>query len=200
MTAATTATSRERALLFRLTKSQQYSLPHRREEIIFTVITHDDGKQIRGCSGHGETDRKGSIDEDDLRDLRISCSLATDLDSKSYGWDVAYHQPYSVDLRAAERILKTLKLIEQRLARLEKLFGRPSDFGQYVARVAQALDCRAVAFEASETHSSLYRDNDYRFRPIGEAVGRINHEIHTWHEAHPSTRQKYEEEALTAAG
>jgi len=192
---STTPSTRERTLLFRITETTQYSAPHRTEHARLIVLTHDNQREVRGCCGYGETDRAGWIPEDALNDLVIEASIATDMESTTYAWGVAYLQPYHLDLYRARAMVKTLETVQRKLDRLTARYGEPADFGQYVARVAEALNATTIAFDQQPSTTGTWSRGEYRFRPVGEAVGTINHAIFNWHERYPSTARQYDADA-----
>lgn len=59
-----------------------------------------------------------------------------------YGFEVEYLQPFRVDLRQAERMVKLLRKVHKTLDRLNEQFGAANDLTTYCARVSQAIGCK----------------------------------------------------------
>jgi hypothetical protein len=75
-----------------------------------------------------------------LANLRVwSQGNNDDRERHLYGFELRYMNLYAVELRDAKRMFKTLNLIEARIESLAKKYGRPTTFGQYLARVADAI-------------------------------------------------------------
>lgn len=91
--------------------------------------------------------------------------------SPSYSWEVFYHQPYAVDVPVAGKMLKTLKLIEQRLEKLRDQFGSPRTYGEYVVRIANILQAHLVFYEQ---YPNGRRFENYRCEKPGECIHRID--------------------------
>lgn len=94
-------------------------------------LVYFDGGEIRNFVG-------GSFDPHALEDLTVTAQADRASDD-AYGWRVEYSRPYSVDLRRAEQMAKTLRKVDAGLRRIEKRDGYPESFGQYLARVATVL-------------------------------------------------------------
>lgn len=111
-------------------------------------------------------------------DLYISNQMSegdTDRDETfSYGWSTEYRSIHSIDLKDAERIVKTLRSIEKKLHNLEKQRGRCNSFGEYTGRVCEALNVTEIYFYTHKAQSCKYADSEYRLRPLGEGINEIN--------------------------
>lgn len=104
----------------------------------------------------------GSFDADPLSDLQVRAQL--DLASEApYGWHVEYRQVYSVDLAQAERMVKTLRTIERKLAKYQAELGYPESFVAYAARVAQAIGAKQFGERAAGPRSMFMDGNQYRW-------------------------------------
>ena len=126
---------------------------------------------------------------DDLANgLRLDClrinSQGRDADDPRhlYGWEVEYKDCYSVDLRRAEQMAKTLKTIETRTAKLEEKYGRPGSFGAYVARIANAISADAIVF-VDGADSGWHHSNGHRICNLGDGAGRIDRIVREWIDA-----------------
>jgi len=94
-------------------------------------------------------------------DLEFSCQMDKDTveERRTYGWNVRYRAPFTVELVDAERMAKALR----RIAKIQEKFPiRPTTFGQWVALTAQGLGIETAAKYL--THKGgFYTDNEYRF-------------------------------------
>jgi hypothetical protein len=77
------------------------------------------------------------VSDDPLNDLEIHAQ-ANPRDAL-YAWRVVFRQPYSVDLRRAEAMVKALRTIDHQLTKLSERFGWPESFSAWFARVADSL-------------------------------------------------------------
>jgi hypothetical protein len=89
----------------------------------------------------GALDFPGYTDYRQLRCLGLYAQWDTDpAETRTYAWKATYKEIYTVDIHAAEMMVKMLREIE----RMERRFPvRPATFGQWVQMLAQAmhLDC-----------------------------------------------------------
>jgi hypothetical protein len=120
--------------------------------------------------------------------LRISCQG----DEKSrlrehighngavYGWDVLYHDVYTVDARKATRMSKTLALIERKLRQLADRRGYAGNFGDYCGRVAEALGCVGMVETRGEKGRVNVGDKFRWHANIGDGINAINNAIWRW--------------------
>jgi hypothetical protein len=104
-----------------------------------------------------------------LADLTITSQYERGEEPRSYGWQVRYSNSYSVDLERAEVMVKQLRSVRRKLAQLEERYGFPSDFAQYLMRVADALGitefvvvARDPGAATSRGFSGLHDDNLHR--------------------------------------
>lgn len=67
---------------------------------------------------------------------------------KLYGYDATFRHVWSVDLRHAESMVRTLKAIRRGLDKAAERDGDLKSFGQYVLRVCRALGINSVIFDA----------------------------------------------------
>ena len=77
-----------------------------------------------------------------------------------YGFSAEYRDVYTVDVRKARRMIKTLEKIERSLNKLSEARGYVQNYGDYCGRVAEALGCQGMIFERS-TQDRQY--SDYRY-------------------------------------
>lgn len=201
---ANTERPKTRVLLVRIDEGTQYNLPHRYANVFASAGVLEDGR----FSGPDSWVREGSepkrmVPMPALKDLKVAACMATNMESTSYGWDVEYRQPFTVDLETAERMLKALKQVRRGLDKTHELIGRPASFGQYLARVARTLDVAFIMVERFEYRNARYGtvSDEERYLTLSpsQAVAVVDGLIATWHQTYPSTRERYEAD-LAAAG
>jgi hypothetical protein len=83
-------------------------------------------------------------------------------------YQVSYDNPFRVELKEAEAMVKTLRKISNGIERLAKKFGRPKDFAQYVQYVMNVLKIKTIMYYRDENISSSYDDNIYYFGDVSE--------------------------------
>lgn len=132
-----------------------------------SIVTINPQQQVRNISStFGELRRFG--------DFRFQCWVSW------YGGqfrasvgEVQYNRVWSVSIREAEFMLKTLKRV-QRIQ--ERLVVKPDTFGQFVAMIGNGLGItRCITREGPSTRD--HDDNKYRVHPIGELPGLVDYEI-----------------------
>lgn len=124
----------------------------------------------------------GSFDYEALADLAIRAQA--DSSGAAYGWSVEYAQPYTVDLRIAEVMVKLLRKINKGLAKLDEKYGPAESYGHYVVRVADVL---SVGGEAGtgigqfgwkvSGGGSLMANNEYRWTGAAGFIAHVNHVV-----------------------
>lgn len=116
--------------------------------------------------------------EDTVADLVVDAQAdaqAGDGDVRWYGYHARYSSPFSVSLRRAEAMVKTLRKVEKHLAAQETKFGWVQDYYTFLARVADCLGIKHfgwVTERGSFMSESTYRwtdINSLRFHVEGEA-------------------------------
>jgi hypothetical protein len=93
-----------------------------------------------------------------------------------YGFDVEYRDVWSVDLRKARRMSKTLDKIEKGMARLSEQRGYVRSYGEYLGRVAEVLGCAGIGIDGTPGRYG----SRYRWMSIGDGVNAANHLIYCW--------------------
>jgi len=118
--------------------------------------------------------------------LRISCqgddnSRQRPADREQvYGFSCEYHDVHSIDTSKAERMYKTLKTIDQGLAKLRETRGYVRYFGEYVGRIAEAIGAKGIGIDYGKARPvSGIR---YHWQSIGDGVNHINNLIWKWAE------------------
>lgn len=75
-----------------------------------------------------------------LGDLGITAYRRPTLaDNAWYGYELEYHQPYRVNLRQLEFMVKFMRKVNAKLTKLEEQWGRPEDLAAYCARAVQVV-------------------------------------------------------------
>lgn len=80
-----------------------------------------------------------------------------------WGYGIEYKGVYSLDLRRAEVIVKTLRSIERKMDKLRDRFGYVSDFPSYLAYVADALGCQSGSPFGVHTSEMTYNGTFYKW-------------------------------------
>lgn len=130
-----------------------------------------------------------------LADLRVN-SQGNDSDGyrKLYGFDVTYRDVFEVDYEKATRMAKTLTMIRKRLGALDDKFGRPTTYGQFMARVAAAITATKLVFRAEDGRRGWsYDDSNFKILDISDGVYQIDHMVTEW-----AAENKPTEETATA--
>lgn len=102
-------------------------------------------KQNRVCnfsSNYADT-QGGGYDFDDLV-IRAQYDRQDKNGWGLYGWGVEYRTVHYVGLEHARQMVKTLNRVEKGLERLEKKWGPPQSFSQYVIRVADIFKVEGI--------------------------------------------------------
>jgi hypothetical protein len=98
----------------------------------------------------GEYEIKGSHSWDLFNDMSLHCQVSWSYTNgfQSYAWGARYRGWQSIELRDAERMLRTLKMV----AKAEEKFPiRPANFSQYVVMVCRGLKIqKALVFHSPE--------------------------------------------------
>lgn len=115
--------------------------------------------------------------------LRVNCQGDRDSQVRDrepvYGFATEYRDVFSIDVRKARRMLKTLERIERNLNKLSEVRGYVRNFGEYLGRVAEALDCSGIAFQRTEKTQEI-TGQQYEWMNIGDGVNRANHRVYLW--------------------
>lgn len=121
-------------------------------------------------------------------DLRVSSQGTNDwvkTDPASvqlYGWEVEF-QPYSVTLGKAEKIVKTYRVINKRLDRLREQRGSAATYGEFVARVGEALGAKQMIFPGKRTghdYASEMDQPDTRITTLAQGRAQIEYLEREW--------------------
>lgn len=96
-------------------------------------------------------------------------------DGATYGWKLEYSQPWSVDLRRAESMVRTLRKAERGMTKTYAERGDTADFAEFVGRVATALGVKVGTWRLGGAASATYSDGTWRRMSVGELVNVIRH-------------------------
>jgi hypothetical protein len=110
--------------------------------------------------------------------------------ARSYGWTCSFHEPYMVELADARLIMRFLKAITREMSMLSARFGDPSNFGQYVCRIMDALGIKIGVFHYTNDPTynaepgNPFYNTGYQHRHFGQAEfgRRINQVLDVWSE------------------
>ena len=115
---------------------------------------------------------------DEWDNLTIRAYEYHDIDSERsepgrlIGWEVAYGQPFCVNLSTAETYVKLLRAVQRKLDKYAAEFGVPEGFGQFALRVCKALGVTQF-IGAERNHWS----EAYETRPVQDIGHAIGHEL-----------------------
>jgi len=76
-------------------------------------------------------------------------TASTQMDDKTlyaYAFDLTYQDKYSIDLRAAENMVSTLRRLEKRLDKMNEADGYCKTVSGYMLRVAKTMGIKQFAF------------------------------------------------------
>jgi hypothetical protein len=86
------------------------------------------------------------------RDLTIRCQIDAnkEVSEPSYGWEICYLRPYTVDLNDATRMVATLKRIGAKVEKLREQIGCARTYGDWCARFAAVLNATVVFYDSDK--------------------------------------------------
>lgn len=118
-----------------------------------------------------------------LGNLRVTSQGNQDASPRRlYGFDVEYRDVFAIDRRSAERMAKTLKTIETRMAKLADKFGHPATFGQYLARVANAIGAKFTVHTVGKAKHWSYAENEHRILDLAAGISYVDGLVREWAE------------------
>ena len=92
---------------------------------------------------------------------------------------IAYRELYSVELNDAERMVKTLRTLRSKRARMTEAEGYPTTFGQVVNRFARMIGASCVLIERTKDGQEQTGERFAEFQP-GNAVSAVDRRINDW--------------------
>lgn len=103
-----------------------------------------------------------------------------------FHWSEAEVKPYTVRLRDAERIVKTLRKVAKGLERLNERFGYTGDFATHLGRVADVAKAGKNPFlvKVGGRDTGSYDDHEYRAFDVTAIAMRFESTIKAWREKH----------------
>ena len=110
----------------------------------------------------------------------------SDKERHLYAWSVEFRDLFAVDTQDLEVGLRILKTVEARMEREAHTYGPCQSFGQYVTRVARALNCSHILFSPPPGEGNGQRGREwangfsYQAVPLAQAVSRIDGIVHDW--------------------
>jgi hypothetical protein len=97
-----------------------------------------------------------------------------------YGIDVEYREMFTVDLRKAKRMVKTLELIRRGLDKLTAQRGYTRSWGEYLGRLAEVLGCEGLTIQLTANSESVRGYRWEWYANIGEGVNAANSRVWQW--------------------
>jgi hypothetical protein len=91
-----------------------------------------------------------------------------------YGFEPVFEHTYQVDMRDAQRMLKTLATIDRKMEKLAGKFGRPSSFGTYLSHLAHVLGVKRFVFDSPRDTSAD------QILDIKSGAYKVDHFVNEW--------------------
>ena len=141
--------------------------------------TGDDGAEITASVVYLREDGEvrnytDSWGEEPFDSLMVTALVdVNDTFGDSYGYSTEYRDLYSVRLRRAETMLKTLRKVERGLLRIDEIDGMIVSFPEYLLRVARILKIRKFGWLVID-RGPEYRNNTYHWTGAPGARTHIN--------------------------
>jgi hypothetical protein len=97
-----------------------------------------------------------------------------------YGFNqLEYRDEHSIDLGKAERMVKTLKAIERKLAKLAEVRGYARTYPEYIGRLAEVLGAKGIVVERSQQSREMTGER-YEWLSVGDGINRAANLIWQW--------------------
>lgn len=117
-----------------------------------------------------------------------------------YAFETRYYDMHTIDLDDAKRMAGTLTIIHKRMDDLTKKYGYPTSFGQYLARVADAVRADSFVFPRTDENSrGRYADHEHRIWEIASGIYQVDQLADAWIREDDIAREKAETAARMAA-
>lgn len=95
-----------------------------------------------------------------------------------YGFKVDFHEVYSVDLRKAQKMVKTLSTLDKRMEKLDQKFGRVDSFSAYLLRVAAALGATRLVISKERGRSEW--NSPYVVQDLRQGAYEVDDMVSKW--------------------
>jgi hypothetical protein len=102
-------------------------------------------------------------------------------------WRLRFEPVSGAELAELEPVLGTLRRIDRHLAKLAARYGPPATFGQYVARLADALRIRIALRQSAPSPDGRLNTAEYLTLTPAEAGEWLDRADDQWRAAHPNT-------------
>lgn len=129
------------------------------------ITNFSDRETVNGLSFDGLKVTSQGHDSDEQRHL--------------YAWEIGYKDK-SVTVDNVKGIAHTLTTIDRRLEHYTEKFGRPSTFGQYIGRIANAIGAESIVTTVDRKNSSSYSEQKHRFSTIADGVAWVDYLVKKW--------------------
>jgi hypothetical protein len=97
-----------------------------------------------------------------------------------YAFEVQY-KAYSVDLRTAAGMFKTLTAIEKRTEKMEAEYGRPGSYGLYLLRVAKAIGATVmIVARKPPAYGQGFAGERPIVRSLSDGAAAVDNDIAMW--------------------
>lgn len=106
-----------------------------------------------------------------------------------YGFTTEYREPYSVDLRRAKRMVKTLDLVNRKLDKFSETRGYVKTYGDYLGRIAETFGCKGMVFDRDKSGQEV-SGSRWIWLNVGDGVNRANNRIWQWQQEAVERAQK----------
>lgn len=136
--------------------------------IIVRIMEIEPGGRIINC--YTAWDSRGIWKESEYYDHLEAVHAI--IDGRPCGWTLEYEN-VNAGLSEAQKMVKTLKRINNGLNRLTKRLGWPGSFAEYVLRLADVLKIKKEVRQVQGT-SPYYSENEYRILPVTHIKDHIN--------------------------
>lgn len=125
-----------------------------------------------------------SFSADPFADFRVTAHMGKD--NTGFVWGEPEVKPYTVRVRDAERILKTLRKVDKGLAKLREEFGSTDDFATHLGRIAKIAKAGKNPFlvKTGGPDSGSYDDQQYSHFDVDVLRMRLDRIVKEWREKH----------------
>jgi hypothetical protein len=101
----------------------------------------------------------------------------------AHGFRLEYMQPYSVDLKGAEAMVKTLKTLDRKMKAAEERDGFVQDFPAFVRRAAKAMGIDTITLPVEANTYGSYDRGAYRTMGLEGGLYHIELVVDAWKQA-----------------